>query len=99
MSKNRQGDAEMTGHPIHDVMAVTLLRELDLGQHILLIMNDGSIEVLIQDEQRSYNGIYLNSDETYRLFLSLQEQLREEQEAWARRGKEAGRADQQKDQA
>ncbi len=54
------------------------LYELDLGQHTLFIMSDGSIDLLAHDEQTLYfadNGLRLNSDETYRLFISLQEQF------------------------
>ena len=65
--------------------SVSILHELDLGQHTLFIMSDGSIDLLANDEQTPYladNGISLGSDETYRLFISLQEQfkLKEEQQ-------------------
>ena len=53
--------------------------ELDLGQHTLFIMSDGSNDLLANDEQTPYladNGISLDCDETYRLFISLQEQFR-----------------------
>ncbi len=59
--------------------SVSILHELDLGQHTLFIMNDGSIDLLINDEQTPYladNGLSLDSDETYRLFISLQEQFK-----------------------
>lgn len=58
--------------------SASILHELDLGQHILFIMNDGSIDLLANNEQTLYlpdNGIHLDSDETYRLFTSLQEQF------------------------
>ena len=61
---------------------VSILHELDLGQHTLFIMCDGSIDLLANDEQTSYladNGMSLDSDETYRLFVSLQEQFRQNQ--------------------
>lgn len=57
---------------------VSILHELDLGRHTLFIMDDGSIDLLVNDEQTTYladNGMTLNSDETYRLFVSLQEQF------------------------
>jgi len=41
-------------------------------------MNDGTIDLLANDEQTFYladNGVRLDSDETYRLFVSLQEQF------------------------
>lgn len=62
---------------------VSILHELDLGQHSLFIMCDGTIDLLANDEQTSYladNGISLDSDETYRLFISLQEQFKTSQE-------------------
>ena len=61
--------------------SASILHELDLGQHTLFIMNDGSIDLLANDEQTPYladNGIRLDSDETYRLFTSLQEQFKQE---------------------
>jgi hypothetical protein len=72
----------MNQEPTHDTIAVALLRELDLGQHTLLIMDDGSIDLLMNDEQTSYladNGMRLDSDETYRLFISLQEQFKKKE--------------------
>ena len=59
--------------------SVSILHELDLGQHTLFIMSDSSIDLLANDEQTPYladNGIRLDSDETYRLFVSLQEQFK-----------------------
>ncbi len=59
---------------------VSTLHELDLGQHTLFIMSDGSIDVLANDEQTPYladNGICLDGDETYRLFISLHEQFQQ----------------------
>lgn len=59
---------------------VSILHELDLGQHTLFIMGDGSIDLLAKDEQTPYladNGMSLDSDETYYLFISLQEQFKE----------------------
>jgi len=59
--------------------SASILHELDLGQHTLFIMSDGSIDLLANDEQTSYladNGISLDCDETYRLFISLREQFK-----------------------
>jgi hypothetical protein len=58
----------------------SILHELDLGQHILFIMSDGSIDLFANDEQTPYladNGLHLDSDETDRLFVSLQEQFQQ----------------------
>jgi hypothetical protein len=60
----------------HETMSI--LHELDLGQHTLLILSDGSIDLLANDKQTPYfadNGLSLDSDEAYRLFISLQEQF------------------------
>ncbi len=60
---------------------VSILHELDLGQHTLFIVSDGSIDLLAHDEQTpslADNGIRLDSDETYRLFISLHEQFQHE---------------------
>ena len=68
----------MTQQFSHETMAI--LHELDLGQHTLFLMSDGSIDLLANDEQTPYladNGLRLDSDETYRLFISLQEQFKQ----------------------
>lgn len=60
-----------------------LLHELDLGQHTLLLLSDGSMEVLVTNEQMSAlssNGIQLDREETYRLFISFHEQFRQQGE-------------------
>jgi hypothetical protein len=60
---------------------VSILHELDLGRHTLFMMSDGSIDLLANDHQTPYladNGLSLDSDETYRLFISLQEQFKQE---------------------
>ena len=60
--------------------SVVILHELDLGQHTLFIMSDGSIDLLVIDERTPYladNGISLDSDKTYRLFVSLQERFKQ----------------------
>ena len=59
----------------------TLLHELDLGLHTLLLMSDGSIDLLATEEQTpdlAENGLHLDSDETYRLLISLQEQFKQQ---------------------
>ena len=61
---------------------VLILHELDLGQHILFIMDDGSIDICANDQETPYladNGLSLNSDETYRLFICLQEQFKQKE--------------------
>jgi hypothetical protein len=53
---------------------VAILRELDLGQYTLFLMSDGGIDLIANDEHTPYlvdNGLHLDSDETYRLFISL----------------------------
>ena len=60
---------------------VAILQELDLGWHTLLLMSDGSIDLLVNDEQTRYlaeNVLHLDSDETYRLFISLHEQFKQQ---------------------
>jgi len=64
--------------------SASILHELDLGKHTLFIMSDGSIDLLANDEQTPYladNGISLDSNETYRLFISLQEHFKSTREA------------------
>jgi hypothetical protein len=59
--------------------STAILHELDLGQHTLFLMNDGSIDLLAHDEETPFladNGIRLDGDETYRLFISLYEQFK-----------------------
>lgn len=72
----------MTQQPTQDTVSVAILHELDLGQHTLFIMDDGSIYLLTDDELIGYladNGIRLDAEETYRLFISLQEQFRKKE--------------------
>ena len=60
-----------------------VLHELNLGQHTLFIMSDGSSDLLTNNEQVPYlanNALRLDSDETYRLFVSLQEQFKQKGE-------------------
>jgi hypothetical protein len=59
--------------------SIAILQELDLGRYTLFIMSDGGIDLLANDEQMPYladNGICLDSDEAYRLLVSLQEQFK-----------------------
>ena len=59
---------------------VSILHELNLGQHTLFIMSNGSIDLLANDEHTPYladNVLTLDSDETYRLFVSLHEQYKQ----------------------
>ncbi len=64
----------------------SILYELDLGRHILLLLSDGSMELLANQEQTpdlAETGLHLDSDETYRLFLSREEVGQEaERKAW-----------------
>lgn len=67
----------MMQHPLDE--SVTVLHELDLGWHTLLLMSDGSMDLLAHEEQTpdlAEQGLHLNSDETYRLLISLQEQFK-----------------------
>jgi hypothetical protein len=66
--------------------SVSILQELDLGWHTLLLMSDGSMDLLATEEQApslAENGLHLDTDETYRLFISLHEQFKQ-QEAYRR---------------
>lgn len=89
----------MMGHDMSqqsELESIAILHELDLGCHTLLLMSDGSIDLLANDEQTSYlaeNALHLNSDETYRLFISLHEQFKQQQAHMEqeRRARERGR--------
>jgi len=75
----------MTGHDIRQQPAsesLATLQELDLGCHTLFLMSDGSIDLLANDSETPYlaeNALHLDSDETYRLFISLHEQFKQQQ--------------------
>ena len=59
-----------------------ILRELDLGRYTLFMMDDGGIDLLTNDQRIPYladNMISLDSDETYHLFISLQEQFKQKE--------------------
>ncbi len=65
-------------HMQHSSPDVSILHELDLGQHTLFLMSDGSVDLLINDEATPYladNGLYLDGEEVYRLFIALREQF------------------------
>jgi hypothetical protein len=72
----------MTGNDMRQHLSpesVCILQELDLGRHTLFLMSDGSIDLLGNDEQTpslADSGLRLDSDETYRLLISLQEQFK-----------------------
>ena len=87
----------MTGHDMSqqsELESIAILHELDLGCYTLFLMSDGSIDLLANDEQTPYlaeNMLHLDSDETYRLFISLHEQFKQQQacmeeERMSRRG-------------
>lgn len=73
------------GNPIHQPCSpqtVCILHELDVGQHTLFILSDGSIDLLANDEAFPYladNILHLSSDEVYKVFISLQEQFRQKE--------------------
>ena len=75
----------MTGNDMrqHSVQeSIAILHELDLGWHTLFLLSDGSMDLLANDEQTLYlaeNALHLDSDETYRLFVSLHEQFKQQQ--------------------
>lgn len=58
---------------------VTILHEIDLSRHTLFIMNNGSIDLVANDEHTAYladNGMTLNSNEAYRLLVALHEHFK-----------------------
>ena len=60
---------------------VAILQEFDLGWHTLFLMGDGSIDLLANDSETPYlaeNALHLDSDETYRLFISLHERFKQQ---------------------
>jgi hypothetical protein len=74
----QEGNAEMRHQPSPE--SVSMLHELDLGHHTLFLLSDGSIDLLVHDEQApapAATGMRLDSDETYRLFISLHEQFQQ----------------------
>jgi hypothetical protein len=68
----------------HAPETVSILQELDLGQHMLCIMSNGSIDLLVNDEQTpslAENRISLTHEETYRLYTSLHTHFQQQEEA------------------
>ncbi|HJT56706.1 MAG TPA: hypothetical protein VJ761_09440 [Ktedonobacteraceae bacterium] len=62
---------------------LSVLHELDLGQHTLYMLSNGGIDLFANDEQTPYladNGLRLDSQETYRLFISLHEQFKQQRQ-------------------
>ncbi|MGH2497279.1 MAG: hypothetical protein ACRDIV_21475 [Ktedonobacteraceae bacterium] len=61
--------------------SVSILYELDLGRHTLCIISDGSIDLVVTKEQTTdlaETGLHLDTNETYRLFISLHEQFKQQ---------------------
>jgi hypothetical protein len=76
---NIADDQDIVQSPCVTTDRDTILHELDLGRHILCIMSDGSIDLFATEEQTpdlAETGLHLDSEETYRLFISLHEQLK-----------------------
>jgi hypothetical protein len=76
-----QGNAEMRHQPSYETASI--LHELNLGQHTLFMLSNGSIDLLAHHEQPpafAATGMRLDSDETYRLFISLHEQFKQGRE-------------------
>ena len=75
----------MTGHDMRQHLSeesLAILQELDLGCHTLVLLSDGSMELIANQEQApdlTHVGLQLDRDETYRLFISLYEQFKLQQ--------------------
>ena len=75
----------MTGHDMRQHLSeesLAILQELDLGCHTLVLLSDGSMELIANQEQApdlTHAGLQLDRDETYRLFISLLEQFKQQQ--------------------
>ena len=53
-------------------------RRMNIGRHTLFIMDDGTIALLVNEDQKRNeedNGIQLTADEAYRLLVALHEHL------------------------
>ena len=77
-------------HTAQEDESVSILQELDLGCHTLFLMSDGSMDLLANDEQTPYlaeNALHLDSEETYRLFISLHEQFKQREVCQDEQGK------------
>ena len=73
-------ESELVTPTIARENSVTVLHEIDLGAHHLFIMSDQSID-LLADENAPYvadNVLSLDTEETYRLLISLQEVFKQE---------------------
>lgn len=60
--------------------SVSTLHELDLGQHTLFLMSNGSMDLLANGEHTPFladNMLSLDSNETYRLYISLHEHFKQ----------------------
>lgn len=74
----------MSGHDLRQQSAledVAILQELDLGWHTLILMSDGSIDLLAHDSEMPFlaeHALHLDGEETYRLFISLHEQFKQQ---------------------
>lgn len=67
----------MDQHPSSE--PITILHELDLGQHTLFVLSDGSIDLVANDEQTAYladNALHFTGNEAYQLFTALHEQFK-----------------------
>lgn len=63
---------------VSESLPVSVQHELDLGQHTLFLLSDGSVDLLANDAETPYladNSLHLDSAEAYRLFVSLQAQF------------------------
>ncbi len=61
--------------------SVSTLHKLDLGQHTLLLMSNDSMDLLVNDKHPSLLAdtvLSLDSDETYRLYISLHEHFKQQ---------------------
>lgn len=59
-----------------ELVDVSTIHELELGQHTLFILDNQSIDILDLSGEAPYladNGVHLDREETYRLFISLKE--------------------------
>ncbi|HLG65986.1 MAG TPA: hypothetical protein VKY19_28980 [Ktedonosporobacter sp.] len=62
----------------------SVLHKLDLGQHTLFLMSDDGMDLLVNDEHTPFladNVLSLDSDETYRLYISLHEHFKQHRTA------------------
>lgn len=61
---------------------VTILHELDLGQHTLFVLSDGGMDLIANDEQTvslADNALHFTGDEAYRLFTALHEHFKQQE--------------------